>query len=110
MVLTRLGTPLKMEKSSIFNTTHILNYKLDSGVILKIASRETVQEIVVSGKRTALLRTTKGARFGMSKAVIQGIYRAPTKQRKNRLEYKHQGITFIFDKDQLVIIEVYPPK
>ena len=106
-VRNRLGPPREIETEGLVRETTILTYTLDSGTNVLLSGDKWVESISVSGNSASLVRTVKGARFGMSSSLIQRIYREPSKARDDRLEYRHLGVTFYFDQDQLNRIRVY---
>ena len=106
-VQDRLGPPIRIRETGVLRKTYILYYELDGGTTVVISGKKQVEKILVSGTSAALVRTVQGARFGMDRNIIQRIYRNPTKNKKDRLEYRNRGVTFYFADSGVDRISIY---
>ena len=109
-VQTRLGAPIRVEQTGVFNKKIELSYRTPGNNILTLIGDETLERIQLSGGAGSTGRTLEGARIGTSRQVVVQIYPAPSKSRKKRLEYRHRGVTFHFSGQQVVRIDVYPAR
>jgi len=109
-VQNRLGPPINISEKGVFKKTSALLYQLDGGTKVVLSGRTQISQISVTGTSAALVRTVQGARFGMDPRIIQRIYRTPSKAKRNRLEYKHLGITFYFGEKGVNRMDLYPSK
>ncbi|MEM7195757.1 MAG: hypothetical protein AAF402_12455 [Pseudomonadota bacterium] len=104
----RLGEPDSVRVTGLLKNTRELLYRPDDNTIIVFGGRDVVDEITIQGVQGSFTRTRKGITFGMKRSRIRRIiFDEPDKIRKNRLEYRSQGINFVFDNDLLTRMVVY---
>jgi len=106
-VQDRLGSATSVTTRGLTGKQTNLVYKLDSGTSIVLSGERVLERISVSGNASALVRTSKGARFGMQSRLIRQIYKEPSKSRKSRLEYRQLGATFYLADDRVNRIDLY---
>ena len=108
-ILEIWGDPEEQRKTGILGSVEIL-YLPDPNTAVVFTGQEAVESISIKGDAASLLRTRRGARFGMPPLSIVRLY--PHQKREtvnNRFEFPELGIDFHFIDNKVDKIVVYSP-
>lgn len=107
-VISIWGEPVALETSILGNVK--VSYRPDPDTLVVFEGREAVKNISVKGQFASLLRTQRGARFGMLSADVLALYLgSEARVTRSRIKISSLGVSFYLVDNRVAEIVVYSP-